>query len=225
MPRCAKSRQLEARDWEDDEQGMARRTSRSSRELEARRLQAEIAKVKAETRRTEIRLKQLRLQRGITGKLDDERRQEQQTRPEGLKVEGNRDFGDKTSSSGNKPWVESDRPRESLELEKARLRSELAKIKSEAEVRIAKAKARRAEIESETRRAEIELEQLKLWLGITGKLDDTRRQERQTQPEGLRVEGNRDLGDRTSSSGNKLRVEWDRPRKTDRQKRGCPDRL
>ncbi|XP_067129394.1 microtubule-associated protein 1B-like [Centruroides vittatus] len=86
------------------------------------------------------------------------------------------------------------------------------------------AEARRAEIESETRKAEIELEQLKLRLGITGKLDDTKRQEQQTRSEGLKVERNRDFGDRISLSGKKPQGELDRPRETDRQKRGCSDR-
>ncbi|XP_067143705.1 uncharacterized protein [Centruroides vittatus] len=148
MPRRAKPRQLDARDWEDDEQGTARRTDRSSRELEARKLRAEIAKIKAASK------------------------------------------------------------------------ERIAKFRAKAEAAV----TRRAEIEAEVRREEIELEQLKLRLGITGKLDDTKRQEQQTRSEGLKVEGNRDFGDGTSSSGNRPRVEWDRPRETDRQKRGCPDR-
>ncbi|XP_067127182.1 myosin-14-like [Centruroides vittatus] len=150
MPRHAKSRQLEARDWENDQPGMSRRTSGSGDDLEALKIRLELAK--EETRRAEI----------------------------------------KAASKARRAEIEA-----------------ASKAKAEAEA---------------TRRAEIELERLKLQLGITGKLDDTRRQERQTRSEGLKVEGNRDFGDRTSSSGNKPQGELDRPRETDRQRRGCPDR-
>ncbi|XP_067121217.1 uncharacterized abhydrolase domain-containing protein DDB_G0269086-like, partial [Centruroides vittatus] len=157
MPRRAKSRQLEARDWEDDEPSSSRRTSGSGDDLEALKLRIELAKIEA--RRAEI---------------------------------------------------------EAASKEKAE-----AEVTKRAEI---ESEVKRAEIESEARRAEIELERLKLRLGITGKLDDTRRQERQTRSEGLKVEGNCDFGDRISLSGNKPQGGLDRPRETDRPKRGCPDR-
>ncbi|XP_067137997.1 uncharacterized protein [Centruroides vittatus] len=114
MPRRAKSRQLEARDWEDDEPGTSRRTSGSGDDLEALKLRIELAKIEAASKEriAEIELERVKLRLGITGKLDDARRQERQTRSEGLKVKGNCDFGDRTSALGNRPRVEWDRPRE-----------------------------------------------------------------------------------------------------------------
>ncbi|XP_067131604.1 plectin-like [Centruroides vittatus] len=56
MPRRAKSRQLDARDWEDDEPSSSRRTSGSGDDIEALKIQLEIERIRseAETKRAEI---------------------------------------------------------------------------------------------------------------------------------------------------------------------------